>query len=422
MLWDIVEIMKKEMARLASEGVKYIQIDAPRYSYFMDPKWREWIRTEMKVEPDAWLDESISADNACFEAARRPGVTLAIHLCRGNSRSHWYAEGGYDAIAEKMFGTLAVDRFLLEYDDSRSGTFEPLRFIPRTKMAVLGLISSKRPELESGDRNRRADQRGCAAYCRSRILRSVRSADSPRPWKEIWSPRTSNGLSCGSLWRRPAKSGADGSSALAETTEEDMAKVVLGVGSSHGPMLSTPPDMWHLRGGADRKNPKHFYRGESYDFAKLLAARQPGFADKITPEERKKRYDACQRALDKLAAKFREVKPDAVVIVGNDQRELFRDDNTPAFLVFTGSKIQNIPETEEAKAKFPPGIAIAEMGHCPPGGAEYAGSPDLGVHLVKSLMDQEFDVSESAQLPKVDGHEHGIPHAFGFPLPANHGG
>ncbi len=151
MLWDIVEIMKKEMARLASEGVKYIQIDAPRYSYFMDPKWKEWIRTEMQVEPDAWLDESIKADNACFEAARKPGVTLAIHLCRGNSRSHWYAEGGYDAIAEKLFGTLAVDRFLLEYDDARSGTFEPLRFVPHTKTAVLGLISSKRPELESGD-------------------------------------------------------------------------------------------------------------------------------------------------------------------------------------------------------------------------------------------------------------------------------
>ncbi|HKV05829.1 MAG TPA: cobalamin-independent methionine synthase II family protein [Candidatus Acidoferrales bacterium] len=150
-LWDIVEIMKKEVARLAAEGVQYIQIDAPRYSYFMDPKWREWIRTEMQVEPDAWLEESVRADNACFEAARRPGVTLAIHLCRGNSRSHWYAEGGYDAIAEKLFGTLAVDRFLLEYDDSRSGTFEPLRFVPRNKIVVLGLISSKLPQLENSD-------------------------------------------------------------------------------------------------------------------------------------------------------------------------------------------------------------------------------------------------------------------------------
>jgi 5-methyltetrahydropteroyltriglutamate--homocysteine methyltransferase len=106
---------------------------------------------EMKVEPDAMFEESIRADNACFEAARRPGVTVAIHLCRGNNRSHWYAEGGYDAVAEKLFGTLAVDRFLLEYDDERSGTFEPLRFVPRGKTVVLGLVSSKLTKLESGD-------------------------------------------------------------------------------------------------------------------------------------------------------------------------------------------------------------------------------------------------------------------------------
>ena len=151
LLWDIVEIMKTELARLSAEGVSYIQIDAPRYSYFMDPKWRDWIRKEMNAEPDALLDESIKADNACFAAAKRPGVTLAIHLCRGNNRSHWYAEGGYDAIAEKMFSTLGVDRFLLEYDDERSGTFEPLRFVPKGKTVVLGLVSSKLPALESGD-------------------------------------------------------------------------------------------------------------------------------------------------------------------------------------------------------------------------------------------------------------------------------
>lgn len=148
LLWGVAEILKAETARLAAEGVDYIQIDAPRYSYYMDPKWREWTRTEMRIEPHKLLDESIQADNACFEAARRPGVTLAIHLCRGNNRSQWYAEGGYDAIAEKMFGTLKVDRFLLEYDDHRSGSFEPLRLVPRDKTVVLGLISSKKPELE----------------------------------------------------------------------------------------------------------------------------------------------------------------------------------------------------------------------------------------------------------------------------------
>ena len=151
MLADIVEIMKKEMAMLAGGGVSYIQIDAPRYSYYMDPKWREWIRTEMGQNPDAALEEAIRADNACFQAARRPGVTLAIHLCRGNNRSHWYAEGGYDNIADKLFSTMEVDRFLLEYDDERSGTFEPLRFVPKGRTVVLGLISSKLARLESVD-------------------------------------------------------------------------------------------------------------------------------------------------------------------------------------------------------------------------------------------------------------------------------
>ena len=151
LLRDIVEIMKKEIADLASQGVKYIQIDAPRYSYYLDPKWREWVKREMGQEPEAALDEAIRADNACLDAARRPGVILAIHLCRGNNRSHWYAAGGYDAIAEKLFGTLEVDRFVLEYDDERSGTFEPLRLVPRDKIVVLGLITTKKPELEKGD-------------------------------------------------------------------------------------------------------------------------------------------------------------------------------------------------------------------------------------------------------------------------------
>jgi len=155
LLWDIVEIMKSELSRLASEGVHYIQIDAPRYSYYMDPKWREWIRTELQIEPDAALDEAVRADNACLLAARREDAVLGMHLCRGNNRSHWYAEGGYDAIAEKLFGTLEVDRFLLEYDDERSGTFAPLRFIPKGKTVVLGLVSSKVPRLEDTDQLRK---------------------------------------------------------------------------------------------------------------------------------------------------------------------------------------------------------------------------------------------------------------------------
>jgi methionine synthase II (cobalamin-independent) len=148
LLSDIVTIIKAEVQAVAAAGVSYVQIDAPRYSYYVDPQWREYIRGEMGMEPDAALDEAIRADNTCLQGARRAGVTLAMHLCRGNNRSHWYARGGYDPIAEKLFGTLAVDRFLLEYDDERSGTFEPLRFVPPGKTVVLGLVSSKHPRLE----------------------------------------------------------------------------------------------------------------------------------------------------------------------------------------------------------------------------------------------------------------------------------
>jgi 5-methyltetrahydropteroyltriglutamate--homocysteine methyltransferase len=150
-LWDIVPIMKAEIRALVDEGVKYVQIDAPRYTYYIDPKWRQYVQQEMGVDPDAALDEAIRVDNACIEGAKREGVTLAMHLCRGNNRSQWYAEGGYDPIAEKLFNQLNVDRFLLEYESERAGTFEALRFVPRSKSVVLGLISSKIADLEKRD-------------------------------------------------------------------------------------------------------------------------------------------------------------------------------------------------------------------------------------------------------------------------------
>jgi 5-methyltetrahydropteroyltriglutamate--homocysteine methyltransferase len=150
-LADVAAIIAGETAALASDGVAYIQIDAPRYSYYLDEKWRAFLRTEYNENLDALLDEAIACDNQAFHAARKPGVTLAIHLCRGNNRSNWYASGGYDAIAEKLFNQLDVDRFLLEYDDERSGSFEPLRFVPADKMVVLGLVSTKVGRLESAE-------------------------------------------------------------------------------------------------------------------------------------------------------------------------------------------------------------------------------------------------------------------------------
>ena len=148
LLWEIASIIKDEITALVEDGVPYIQMDAPRYSYYVDPKWRQHLR-DLGEDPDKMFDEAVAADNLCLEGVRRPGLTAALHICRGNNESKWYAEGGYEPIAEKLFGSLAVDRFLLEYDTDRAGTFEPLRFVPRDKMVVLGLVSSKDPGLES---------------------------------------------------------------------------------------------------------------------------------------------------------------------------------------------------------------------------------------------------------------------------------
>ena len=158
LLWDIAEIIKSEVEALVEEGVRYIQIDAPRYSYYVDPQWRRRLE-EMGEDPDGMFDEAIAADNMCAEAARSAAgawglnaPAVAIHICRGNNESKWYAEGGYEPIAEKLFGSLNVDRFLLEYDTERAGGFEPLRFVPRGKVVVLGLVSTKVPQLESRER------------------------------------------------------------------------------------------------------------------------------------------------------------------------------------------------------------------------------------------------------------------------------
>ena len=150
LLWDIAAIIKSEVAALIVSGVDYIQIDAPRYSYYVDPRWRQHLR-DLGEDPEKMFEEAIAADNFCLEGAQRHNATVAFHICRGNNQSKWYAEGGYEAIAERMFSSLAVDRFLLEYDTERAGTFEPLRFMPPGTTVVLGLISSKESALESSE-------------------------------------------------------------------------------------------------------------------------------------------------------------------------------------------------------------------------------------------------------------------------------
>jgi 5-methyltetrahydropteroyltriglutamate--homocysteine methyltransferase len=147
-LADVVSICRRLVTQLADAGCPYVQIDAPSYTAYVDAQSLEAMRAA-GIDPAAKMERSMMADNAIIGGVR--GVTFGIHLCRGNVRSMWHREGAYDAIAERLFNTLKHERFLLEYDTERAGGFEPLRFVPRNKIVVLGLVSTKVPELENPD-------------------------------------------------------------------------------------------------------------------------------------------------------------------------------------------------------------------------------------------------------------------------------
>ena len=147
-LADIVDFTRAEIAELIRLGCEYIQVDAPQYAALLDETIREGYRRR-GADPDRMLDANVELDNAIIAGFK--GVTFGIHICRGNHKSMFYASGGYDRIAAQVFGRSRFDRFLLEYDDARSGTFEPLRYVPEDRTVVLGLVSSKKPELESAD-------------------------------------------------------------------------------------------------------------------------------------------------------------------------------------------------------------------------------------------------------------------------------
>jgi 5-methyltetrahydropteroyltriglutamate--homocysteine methyltransferase len=151
----LIEMQRNEIAALIDEGMAYVQLDSLHY---VERVADTTIRARMIAEgedPDAYLDNLIDVDNRVLAGVRRDGLTVGLHMCRGNNRSAWHAEGSYEPIAEKAFSQLNVDRFLLEFDTDRAGGFEPLRFVPSDKMVVLGIISSKLPELEPVDTLRR---------------------------------------------------------------------------------------------------------------------------------------------------------------------------------------------------------------------------------------------------------------------------
>ena len=162
----VVQIERQIIADLVKADCKYIQIDAPGYTTYVDKLSLERMRSRGE-DPENNFQRSIDADNALIEGF--PGVTFGIHICRGNARTvdpktgklvpQWHREGSYDAIAEKLFNTLKHQRILLEYDSERAGGFEPLRLLPKDKIVVLGLVSTKNSDMETVDGlKRRIDQ------------------------------------------------------------------------------------------------------------------------------------------------------------------------------------------------------------------------------------------------------------------------
>jgi 5-methyltetrahydropteroyltriglutamate--homocysteine methyltransferase len=151
-LKDVVAVERQMIAQLAEAGCRYVGIDGPGYTAYVDGPSIAAMRARGE-EPMATMQRSIEADNQVI--AGFAGVTFGIHICRGNRQSMWHREGHYDAIAERLFNGLKHQRLLLEYDTERAGGFEPLRFVPRGKVAVLGLITTKVPRVESMDELRR---------------------------------------------------------------------------------------------------------------------------------------------------------------------------------------------------------------------------------------------------------------------------
>ncbi|ETX07127.1 hypothetical protein [Candidatus Entotheonella palauensis] len=149
LLDTLVPIIKSELQALAREGVSYIQLDEG-FSGYVGEAWRGQLE-RLGLEPAKVLEADIAAENACYDALPRDRIVLGIHICRGNSKSRWGRIGGYDWLAEQVFSSLNVDRFLLEYDSDRAGSFEPLRFVPKGKIVVLGLVTTKHGQPEPQD-------------------------------------------------------------------------------------------------------------------------------------------------------------------------------------------------------------------------------------------------------------------------------
>ena len=188
-----------------------------------------------------------------------------------------------------------------------------------------------------------------------------------------------------------------------------MAEIVLGIGTSHGPMLVTDTEIWGARVPND-KLIRHAYKGGSWSFDELLEARAGERLDEqITKDVWDGRQARCQANIERLADIFAEARIDVAVIVGNDQNELYRNSLNPALAVHYGPTITNYEFSPERMKEVPPGVELSLPGYIPRGGAEYPGHPELALAIIKQAIADEFDVAASNAPPRPE-----TPHAWGF--------
>jgi 3-O-methylgallate 3,4-dioxygenase len=195
----------------------------------------------------------------------------------------------------------------------------------------------------------------------------------------------------------------------------NLARITLGIGTSHGPMLSVKPESWPERVKADRLNPRHFFRGKTYSFDELVELRKnENLSKEITLPIFRERHARCRAAIARLADVFEANKPEVAIVVGNDQMEVFTKDHVPAFAVFWGHYVEGIPRTPEFLATLPPGIAEAELDRTPSEYTRYPTLPALGRHIIEQGSKQGFDLAQLTRLTTGEIGSNSVPHAWGF--------